>query len=99
MPSSVSNRRLMKVEAHKLRFRECFSHDERRCAVTAADVGDLAAALKLSDDAVERRQPLSYEVRAVAGSEKTLSSAKKTIAVLAPIYALPALESRRELGL
>ena len=54
------------VEADEAGVREGLGHQQRRMAVAAADVGDPRARLELRDHAVERRQPLGDEARAVA---------------------------------
>ena len=65
---------------------------QRRCAMTAADVGHLGAALELADHAVERRQPLGHQMRLVAGAEEALDAAEQAVAVIAPADALAGLE-------
>ena len=67
--------------------------------MAAADVGDLGAALELLDHAVERRQPLGDQMRAVAGTEEALDAAEQAVAVLAPVQALAGLERLGELRL
>ena len=81
------------------RLRERLGHDQRRCAVAAADVGHLGAALELVDHAVERRQPLAQQVRLVAGPEEPLDAAEQAVAVLAPADALAGLEGLGQLRL
>ena len=95
--ASALDRRVVVVEAEELRVRERLGHDDRRRAVSAADVGDLRAAFELLLDPVESRDPLGHEVPAVAGPEEALGPAEQAVVVLVPAHALAAAERLEDL--
>ena len=95
----VRDRGAVEVDAGELRVRERLRHDHGRCAVAAADVHDLGAALKLFGHAVERRQPVGDQVGLVAGAEEALDAAEQAVVVVAPAQLLAGLERRGELRL
>jgi hypothetical protein len=66
--------------------------------VTAADVGDLDAALELVDDTIERRQPARDEVGVVAGTEESFTAVEYVVAVLVPADAGAAERRLRDPG-
>ena len=68
----------------------------RSRAVAAADVRDRPAGLQPLDDAVERRQPLRHQVRAVADGEHALDAVEEPVVVLVPAEALARDEALRD---
>ena len=92
------DRFLMKIETHKRRARISFRHHEGRGAVAATDVRHLGSALKFLRHAVERRQPLGYEVDLISRAKEFLSAAKETFVVVAPSQALAAPKCVSHLG-
>src|SRR5262249_31199005 len=78
------DRRLVIIQTHKSRLGEGLRHQNCRCAVPAADIGDQCAALETLDDAVESRQPRAYEMRAIAGAEEALGAAEKAMIMRVP---------------
>ena len=52
------DRRVVVIEAEELRLRISLRHQQRRSAMSAADVGDPRAGLKLRLHAVECRNPV-----------------------------------------
>src|ERR1700704_6886086 len=82
----------MIVEAKEARVRKCLRHQPRRDAVSAADVGDLGAALQLFNNAVKGGQPFLHQVVLVAGAEETRGAAEQAFAAPVPADALAGLE-------
>ena len=78
----------MVVEAHEARRRKRLRHEDRRGAVTAADVGHPAALLELGLDALERRDPRRDEVDGVPRPEEPLGPFEQPGIVLVPAHAL-----------
>ena len=81
------------VDPDEVRGRERLGQQDRRRAVAAADVGDERPGLELGDDAVERRQPLRQQVRAVGGRERALGAVPQVVVVLVPADAVTLGES------
>ncbi|MNT52154.1 hypothetical protein D3C72_1891650 [compost metagenome] len=52
--------------------------------MAAADVSDFGAALQFVDHPGQGRQPLSHQVRAVAGTEETFGAAEHARVMVAP---------------
>ncbi len=78
------DRLVVRVEAVEARVRKRLRHQQRRVAVAAADVGHRDAGFELRDHAVERRQPLRHEARAVAVAVERGDAARHARVVLAP---------------
>src|SRR5207302_4522787 len=84
------DRPIVVIGTDERRLRERLRHQDRRGAVSAADVGDPRAALELRDDAFERGQPRADEIRVVAGPEEALAALVDVVAVLVPTVTLTA---------
>ena len=67
--------------------------------MTAADVGDLGAALQLFDNAIKRRQPFLHQMMLVAGAKETRGAAEQAFAAPVPAHALAGLERLEDLRL
>src|SRR5688572_13983957 len=78
------DRRLVEVDAYEFGLRERLGHDQGRCAMATADVGDSGAALELLHHAIECRQPCGDQVRAIARPEEALDAAEQAVATVAP---------------
>ena len=72
------------VRTDEHRVREGAGHENRRSAVTAANVGDPGAPLELCDDAVERGQPRVDEIGVVARAKEPLAALVDVMVVLVP---------------
>ena len=76
------------VRADERGVRERLRQQDRRRAVAAADVGDLAARLELRRDAVERGDPLGEQVPVVHRAEEALTAVVDVGVVLVPADAV-----------
>ena len=73
----------MEIDTQEAGFRESIRHDQGRCPITAADVGNPGARLKLVNNAVECGEPLGNKVRLVTWAKETLCSTKQAVAPVA----------------
>src|SRR5579875_2150360 len=89
----------MIVEADEGRFRIRLGHDDRRCAESASDVGNLGAALELLFDAPQRGNPLADQMRVVARAEKSFRALEETLVMLVPSESAAAPEALGDLRL
>jgi hypothetical protein len=82
----------MVVEPHELGSRVGLRQDDRRRAVTAADIGHQGAFAQLGLDPVERGDPLRNEVRQVVRAEEALGALEEVGAVFVPAESLSGAE-------
>ena len=81
------------VEADERRARERLGQQHRRGPVAAADVGDAGARPQLGLDALERRDPVLQQVRAVGEPEHRVRPVEQIVMVLVPAETVAAAEA------
>jgi len=83
-PAGDLDRGLVRVIAVEPGARKRLCEQDRGQAVTAADVGDESPGAQLLLDAVERRNPLVDQARAVDDAEQALDAVEEVVVVLVP---------------
>ena len=96
--AGAGDRRGMIVEAVEARFREGFRHHDGGCAVPAAHVGDLRAALELCRHAIKCGQPAAGEILLIAWAEEALRAAEQAAIMLMPAETRPLLNASASFG-
>src|ERR1700722_5306888 len=87
------------IESDEPRLRKRFRHQHRRCAVSAANVGNRGPLGKFVPDSVESRDPPAQEILLIVRPEESLRSKEQIGIVLVPANAIAGAESLGDLRL
>src|SRR5580693_3673869 len=97
MRLGVLDRARVEIVTDKLGVRKSGRHDYGGHAVAAPDIGHPGSALELFDDAIERGEPLTYQVIVVTGAEELRNRTKQTARLITPSHAVARFERREHL--
>src|SRR6185437_9619619 len=83
------------IEPEEARLRKSLRHQQRGCALAAANVGHARACLEFRFHALKRGNPLTGQVSRIRRSEKLLAAMEDAFLVFVPAHSLACAEAFR----